>query len=258
MIDVPMLTAPPLTPRNAVFLDFDGTLVDIAATPGGVVVSPALPALLQRLAQHLDGALAVISGRTLAELLPLLRPYAGAAAGAHGLEIRLPSGETHTPPPEPSLERIKPLLRDFAAQSPGVIFEDKGVGLSLHYRRRPDLAEACIAIVQGGAALSDGQLTARLGKMIAELLPPAANKGHAVVEFMRQASFQGRVPVCVGDDRTDENGFIAVNRLGGFSIHVGAASDSAAQYGLADVNAVIAWLAAFRAGLRPAVTIPWR
>jgi trehalose 6-phosphate phosphatase len=240
-----MPAIPPLTARHALFVDFDGTLVDIAATPGGVTVDPVVPALLIRLAQRLEGALAVVSGRTLAELMPLLRPYAGAASGVHGYELRLPDGTTIIPPPDPVLERIRPMLNEFAVQSPGLILEDKGVGFSLHYRRRPDLADACLALAGRAAALAQGRLTVRPGKMIVELLPPAANKGHAVTEFLHRPPFQGRVPVCIGDDRTDEDGFVAVNRLGGVSIHVGTTGETVAQYRLADVPSVIAWLSAF-------------
>lgn len=243
-----MPPAPPIDPADALFLDFDGTLVEIAAAPDQIVLDSEVPALLDAAAARLGGALAVVSGRGLDELARLVAPFAGALAGGHGNERRTREGTVHRPAPDPALPRIRAVLRNFAAGRPGVLFEDKGLSLALHFRAVPAAAEACQAVAQQAASLAAPRLTVMPGKMVVEVLPRAAAKGAAVEAFLATPPFVGRRPVFVGDDVTDEDGFALVNRLGGVSIRVGAAeAASAARFRIADVPAVVAWLAAFAA-----------
>ncbi|MBU6507068.1 MAG: trehalose-phosphatase [Alphaproteobacteria bacterium] len=232
---------PRLSRSDALFIDFDGTLVEIAATPDRIVVATGLPNLLQRAAAQLGGALAVISGRPLAELARILDGYTGAAAGNHGLERRSASGIIHRPRPDPALDSIWPAVHQFAAMTPGVTVEDKGLTIAIHYRDRPELADACHRIAEQAVQLSDNRLTMLVGKMVVELRPRMAGKGRATQAFLAEPEFRGRRPVFVGDDQTDEEGFAAVNRLGGFAIHVGD-GNSIARYRLDGVAAVIRWL----------------
>jgi trehalose 6-phosphate phosphatase len=204
-----------------------------------------LPDLLQRVAMRLGGALAVISGRPLAELGRLLAGYDGAAAGIHGLERRSASGVLHRAAADPSLDLVWPLVRHFAAMTRGVLIEDKGLAIAIHYRGRPELADACRRLAEQAIVLSKDRLTMLAGKMVVELRPQTSDKGRAVQAFLAEAEFRDRRPVFVGDDRTDEDGFAVVNNLNGMSILVGSAADSGARYRLGDVNAVIRWLRGF-------------
>jgi len=239
---------PPLARGDALFIDFDGTLVEIAATPDRIKVGAGLPTLLQRVAGQLDGAFAVISGRPLADLLHFLDGYSGAAAGNHGLERRNPTGDIYRPLADPALDLVWPIVRQFAALTQGVVIEDKGLSIAIHYRGRPELADACRRLAEQAVLLSENQLTMLPGKMVIELRPRAADKGLAAHAFLTEPEFNGRRPVFVGDDQTDEEGFTVVNGLGGYSIHVGD-GNSLARYRLGNVAAVIGWLEAFLAAV---------
>ncbi len=232
---------PQLSRGDALFIDFDGTLVEIAAAPDRIVVAAGLPNLLQRLAASLDGALAVISGRPLAELERYLNGYTGAAAGNHGLERRGASGIIHRPRPDPALDSIWPAIHQFAAMTHGATVEDKGLTIAIHYRGRPELADACRRVAEQAVQLSDNRLTMLAGKMVIELRPRTAGKDRAAQAFLAEPEFRGRRPVFVGDDQTDEEGFATVDRMGGFAIHVGD-GNSIARYRLDGVAAVIRWL----------------
>ena len=125
---------PPLEQRDALFLDFDGTLAEIAISPRKVMVDPRVPALLIQLASRLDGAVAVVSGRPLRELVQFLRPFSGAMAGIHGLEWRNATGTTTSLSPIPNLDQARRAIVEFASTRPGVVVEDKGSALAIHYR----------------------------------------------------------------------------------------------------------------------------
>lgn len=241
----PATRVPSLAEEDALFLDFDGTIVEIAATPDEVRVENDLPDLLGQVAKKLRGAVAVVSGRSLAGLVRLLSPFEGALAGVHGLERRTPSGTMIIPPPEPSLDVVRPMIEKFAAITRGVILEDKKRSLALHFRARPDIACACRQVADEAARLAHGRLAVLTGKMAVELRPQKANKGQAILGFLAEPPFQGRRAVFVGDDHTDEDGFETVNRLGGISIHVGAPMSTAARFRLEGVPEVIDWLSAF-------------
>jgi trehalose 6-phosphate phosphatase len=237
------LPAPPALCRyNALFLDFDGTLVEIAPAPDLVRVAPELPYLLGEVADLLDGSLALVSGRPLDELAGLLTPFSGAIAGQHGRERRRSDGRVLRFPVPPALARAAPVMADFAERHPGVMLEDKGGSLALHYRQAPWLAAACGALVRHLVDASGGALKAIDGKMVVELMSRSAGKGQAIASFLVEPPFLGRVPVFVGDDVGDEEGFAVVDRLDGISVHVGD-GPTMARHRLAAVGDVLAWLA---------------
>ncbi|GGB27364.1 trehalose 6-phosphate phosphatase [Tistrella bauzanensis] len=204
-------------PDWALFLDVDGCLIDIAPTPDAVVVTPGLPELLQRLHGRFDGAVALVSGRTLGELDRLFHPAVLPAAGQHGLERR-----DHPPV---SLARgfieVGQVLERFVADTPGTLIERKSCGYAVHYRARPSAGPAVDRVARALATVTDPPLTVVPGKMVVEVRMPGADKGTAIRGFMQDAPFRGRIPVFIGDDVTDEDGFAMVNAFGGHSIRVG-------------------------------------
>lgn len=229
----------------ALFLDVDGTLLDIAHHPDAVTVSAALHGLLRNVYALSDGAVALISGRGLADLDRLFGPLLYPAAGQHGLERRDASG--HVTCSIGAMGRIHQAAQALASHAqlrPGIVVEHKGLSLALHYRLAPDMREwaelTMNALLVGlGPAF---QLVE--GKMVFELKPGGRDKGTAIADFMSEAPFAGRLPVFVGDDVTDEDGFAVVNISGGHSIKVGD-GDSLARWRLADANGVRRWLEAY-------------
>jgi trehalose 6-phosphate phosphatase len=236
---------PPFEPRCAFFLDLDGTLVDIADTPEAVDPGPAEIDLLKRLAAATGGALAVISGRSLARIDELLAPLVLPAAGQHGAERRDAQGKRHRYRfPANVLRPVAVGIRDFADSHRGLVFEDKGASVALHYRLAPQLAAAAQRKVREVAEPLGDKVEVQDGKMVVELKPAGCDKGKAIAEFMREPPFAGRVPVFLGDDVTDEYGFRVVNAMAGHTIKVGE-GDSAARWRLANPSAAKAWLAAW-------------
>lgn len=238
---------PPLLALDtiALFLDVDGTLVEIVSEPGGVHVPDDLCRLLERLKVATGGALALVSGRPLAQLDALFSPLRLNAAGLHGLERRNLRTETVRATPRPEvLDHARNRLGTFAAQYRDLLLEDKGLTLALHYRNVPQLYEKAEAVAREVAAESDGALMLLAGKMVLELKPPDADKGNAIAAFMGEPPFVGRTPVFVGDDVTDEAGFGVVNQQGGVSIRIGDDDrPTEARFGLPDVAAMQTWLA---------------
>jgi len=233
---------PPLDPsRTALFLDLDGTLAPIAQRPDAVGPSAELTRLLKRASRRLDGRLAVVSGRSLEDIDRILEGAVIAAAAVHGLVRRTASGSVLTRPPHPGLHYARIKL-DRLTDRPGVLLEDKGLGLAVHYRKAPEAEEAVIRNSRAIAATTG--LVLQLGRMVAELRTPGADKGASVRAFMAEQPFTGSVPVFVGDDLTDEDGFAAAAELGGYGVLVGETRDTAARHGLADVGAVLGWLGA--------------
>lgn len=227
----------------ALFLDVDGTLLELAATPDAVLLNAQLPDILHRLEVALGGALALISGRTVEDLDRIFDPLRLPAAGQHGLERRDAGGRLHTSDLAHVLDDIRPELKDFAERHDGTLLEDKGTALALHYRMAPSAEAAARALVDRLTADRD-ELHFLAGKMVFEIKPRAVDKGVAISCFMSEPPFSGRMPIFLGDDVTDEDGFRIVNSAGGTSIRVGVAAASAAQYGLPNVNAVHDWLRA--------------
>jgi trehalose 6-phosphate phosphatase len=237
---------PPLDRRTALFLDVDGTLLEIAARPDLVRVPPALPALLERLAGERDGALALVSGRPIAELDRLFRPWHGAMAGLHGSERRRADGSIDATPDaaaEEALDQVRPRLAAFAQPLAGVLIEDKGAAIALHYRAAPARGAEIRAFTQSLCIDESPRLRVIHGKMVSELSPRHRDKGAAVSAFLAEPPFRGRLPVYLGDDTTDEDAFAEIGRRGGVAIRVGEGGESAAPYLLPSVPAVLAWLA---------------
>jgi trehalose 6-phosphate phosphatase len=243
---------PPLDRSSALFLDVDGTLLDIAPRPELVRLPAELPELLERLAKQREGALALISGRSLADLDRLFRPWRGAAAGMHGAERRRGDGSpveadesSADRAAAAALDRLRPMLDALARRWPGAWLEDKGRTLALHYRPIP---EKKMEIRDAVARLAERKAEAlRLiaGKMVLELQPRHRNKGAVIAAFLAEPPFGGRRPIFVGDDTTDEDGFAEVNRRGGLSIRVGPENAAtAAMYSLPAPAEVLGWLAA--------------
>jgi trehalose 6-phosphate phosphatase len=227
----------------ALFLDVDGTLLDIAETPFAVVVPQQVLVMLSLLHAALDGAVALASGRSIETIDLLFRPLHLPAAGQHGLERRGADGIVERPlVADTGLDRVRERLSGAESEIPGLLIEDKGDTIAVHYRRVPSReleVEKRVADAVGGVAM----LELLPGKKVIEVRPRGAGKDKVVEAFMGEAPFRGRIPVFVGDDRTDEDGFAAVNRLGGHSIRVGAEGPSVARHRLASPNAVRDWLA---------------
>jgi trehalose 6-phosphate phosphatase len=227
----------------AIFLDVDGTLLEIAQTPDAVRVPAALRNTLQLASQRESGALALVSGRCIAELDRLFHPYKFPAAGQHGVERRDIHGNVHRPAVEARLlEPARQELDHLQALHAGLLLEDKGGGLAMHYRLAPGYAGLVMETMSRLAASLEGQYTLRTGKCVVELSLAGFSKRTAIEAFMDDAPFSGRTPVFIGDDETDEDGFEAVNVMGGVSIRVGMNPSSSARYRFSSVNSVIGWL----------------
>jgi trehalose 6-phosphate phosphatase len=240
------LLPPPLPgpgSRWALFLDVDGSLLDFADDPAAVVVPPPLRDLLGRLRSALGGALALVSGRGVASLDALFLQPGWALAGLHGLQLRHADGERRDQPIDAS---VRAQLRQGAAalverMDGEVQLEDKGAAIALHCRRHPQrlpaLQRAAEVLV---ASLPGYEL--QPGSMVVEIKPAGMNKGLAVGELLQRAPFAGRLPVYVGDDLTDEHGFDAAARAGGFGIRVGSRTPTAARFTLPSPAATQDWL----------------
>ena len=227
----------------ALFLDVDGTLLEIASTPDSVTVPATLRNTLRLSASREGGALALISGRSLVELDRLFSPCLFPAAGQHGLERRNARGVVTRPAIEVGpLVPVRNALTHLQHQYSGLLLEDKGTALAIHYRLAPQCETVVRKVMAESAAPLQGQFVLRFGKCVIELAPAGFSKRQAIEAFMAEAPFAGRIPVFVGDDITDEDGFEAVNALSGYSIRVGADSPSVARHRFASVAAVIAWL----------------
>lgn len=227
----------------SLFLDFDGTLVDIAARHDAVVVESSLSRLVAALAERLDGRVAVVSGRSADEILSFLGGSgepAFAIAGSHGLELRWSDGRTEAPVRPAGLNEALAAFRALAQQHSGVVVEEKAYGAALHYRQAPDAASACDGLAEDVAARTG--FAVQHGKMVVELRARGADKGDAVRRFLAEPPMAGTRPVFIGDDLTDEAGFAAAADMGGWGVLVGGPRETAARYRLADVAEVHAWL----------------
>ncbi len=213
--------ANPAPDQVALFLDFDGTLIDFAPRPETVTVPPDLPATLERAEQRLDGALALLSGRTIAELDRFLTPLRLRASGIHGAEMRTDpeaAAEAVCPLPTTMARSVRRILADF----PGTLLEDKGVTLSIHYRAVPHVEAPLRAALAEYVAGHDAQkLELAAGEKVFEIKPPGFDKGGALRRFMQMAPFAGRRPVFVSDHEIDQAGFDAALALGGEAFSVG-------------------------------------
>ncbi|MBE7246390.1 MAG: trehalose-phosphatase [Actinomycetospora chiangmaiensis] len=233
----------------ALFLDFDGTLAEIAPRPDAVVVEPGLVDDLERLRERLGGALAIVTGRPVSVIDGFLAPARLDAAGLHGVERRLRGAlsggraEDH-----PDLRRQVARLESESAALPNVLIEDKGASVAVHWRLAgADDATRAEALVKAAAEALGAQYRLQLGKAVGEIVPAQATKAHAIRAFMEESPYRGRVPVFFGDDRTDEIAFGAVNEDGGIAVRVGD-GETVARHRLPDPAAVRALLRDWAAG----------
>jgi trehalose 6-phosphate phosphatase len=244
-----LVPPPPLDADSAVFLDVDGTLLEIAPRPDLVRVPSILPMLLGEAAQPRGGALALVSGRPLQELDLLFRPWRGAAAGLHGIERRRADGTLDRRSDQEAaaaLDRIRPRLAALAGDGSGVMIEDKQGTLALHYRAAPERADRILGAARALQRETGPALRLIEGKMVVEFQPRSADKGAAIAAFLEEPPFLGRRPVFVGDDVTDEDGFAEIDRRGGLAIRVGPPAPTLAGYGFPGVSTVLAWLGGSR------------
>lgn len=241
----PLLASPPPldVEHHALFLDLDGTLIEIEEHPQAALADEALIESLRRLAQATNGAVAIVSGRTIDDIERITQGAIANMAGLHGLDLRigkaafLNAGFTGA-----DISSATGELGAMIEQGTlGVLLEDKGKSIALHYRNAPHQA-ARVCKIATQIARKYG-LRVLHGKMVVELLPSQRTKGDALIDLMGQRPFAGRVPIAIGDDVTDEDAFAAANRLGGCSILVGPARATAARYRLSSTAALRGWLA---------------
>lgn len=240
---------PKVAPNWALFLDVDGTLLDIAERPEDVRVPPDLPALLGSLQEVFGGAVALVSGRTIEELDRLFGPLAFAAAGEHGAEIRMhPDRPSVIYPPHRPTEALRAALRVLARSGDGVVVEEKRFGIAVHYRAFPAMKQPVRAAVEATLRESGEPMELMTGKMVWELRSHGSHKGLAVDRLMETPAFHGRLPIFIGDDRTDVDGFVEVMRRGGIALPVGRVP-AMAEMAFADPSAVRTWLASLPSSL---------
>lgn len=229
--------------RLALFLDVDGTLLEIAATPDRVRVPSSLRNTLQITFERAQGAFALLSGRSLDDLDNLFAPCVFPASGKHGLEVRFSGGRVVRPEIDSSmLDRARDWLRLLQKDNRGLLLEDKGTALAMHCRLAPKLAPEVEMVMNEISAELGEAFIVRPGKCVFELMPRGFDERTAIQMFMKQPEFAGRTPVFVGDDPTDEVGFQVVNEMGGHTIRVGKLEETAAQYRFNSVSTVVAWL----------------
>ncbi len=234
------LPLPAIAPHStALFLDFDGTLADLAPQPELVRVADDLVALLRLLFGHVSGALAIVSGRRLSDLDEFLRPLELPSAAEHGAQRRLADGQLVSVAP-PDLQYAIKAAGAMAMQHPRLRVEIKNAAVALHYRHAPELQSLCLQVMTEAVAASTG-VELLSGKYVFEIKPAGVSKGTAIAAFMQEAPFAGRMPLCAGDDVTDEAGFSAVQLLGGAGIKVGD-GETLAHYRCASPAALRQWL----------------
>lgn len=226
----------------SLFLDLDGTLLELVDRPDEVRADDGLRGLLMALAGRLDGRLAVISGRSLEQVDAILGDVAEdlAVSGSHGCEHRW-NGVLARPIRPDTLDRVAESFRAFAAQETGLLVEEKSYGVALHYRLNPAIAEPARALAEGLAA--QHELYLQHGKAMVELRVAGGDKGQAIHRLMSRPPMQGTVPVFIGDDVTDEPGFVAARELGGHGVLVGTPRVTAADHVVASPADLRAWLA---------------
>ena len=241
MADV--LSVPPLiSGQYGFYFDFDGTLAELQPRPDQVALLTERRRLLARLQIISEGAVALISGRSLAELDTLTTPLRFALGGVHGAERRDINGQLFSVSlPAALVEQLRPQLQAVIQRFPGTLLEDKGMAFAIHYRA---VEHAGPAVYQAVARLASAypELALQPGKCVVEIRPSGVSKGDTLAAFMNESPFKGRIPLFIGDDITDESAFQVVNQCGGISIKVGE-GQTVARYRLNSVTAVYLWLA---------------
>ncbi|GAB4569941.1 MAG: trehalose-phosphatase [Rhizobacter sp.] len=230
-----------MTENSALFVDFDGTLAEIAPRPDAVALPAGMVQLLATLHTRLGGALAVVSGRPIAQLDAYLAPLSLPAAGLHGAERRSASAVV-TRLPAADLGPVVAELQTLAALHTGLLVEPKPGAVALHYRLAPDCEALALQAMQAALQRSPGMVLMH-GKMVIEMKPAEASKGRAIEAFMAEPPFAGRRPLFAGDDTTDESGFAVVQAAGGIGIKVGP-GPTQARHRLDTPTRLHAWLQA--------------
>ena len=225
--------------KHALFLDFDGTLVELAATPDTIAPMPNLAERLEGLAQRLGGALALVSGRAIADIETHIGTLRVAVAGSHGSDLRRADGSALGDAANELPQAMETALREFAGRE-GLDYEHKPHGGALHYRANPDKGAAADTFAEALASKHGWHV--QRGKCVVELIAGGADKGTALEALMQEPEFEACVPVFIGDDLTDEAGFASASRLGGFGILVGKRDETGATYALPAVSHVHSWL----------------
>lgn len=236
---------PPIRESSALFLDFDGTLAELAPSPEAVRTAPGLVESLAALSASLGGALAIVSGRPVADLDRFLAPLRLALAAEHGAVLRWADGRMHCAAP-PDLRDAVRAATELARAHPGVFLEHKSMSVALHYRGAPQFAQTCIdALAATVERRPDLELLR--GKCVVEIRRAGVDKGRAIAALMASEPFRGRLPIFAGDDVTDEAGFAVVQQAGGVAIKVGDGA-SLAQHACESPEALRGWLASAASG----------
>lgn len=246
MDDASRLPTPPLLDDAcALFLDVDGTLIAFSEQPDQVRLLPEVREAIGRIGERLHGAVALVSGRPLAQLDALFAPLRLPAAGLHGHQLRSDAQAREAIPEDTSgfLHALHRRAAHLAQAHPGMLVEDKGASLALHWRAAPQAGASILDFAHAQIASLPGYRL-QPGDHVVEFVPEGSDKGVAVEQLMRQPAFAGRRPVFVGDDLTDEFGFAAARRLGGRGVLVGQRAGTRADHALPDIAAVHAWLQA--------------
>lgn len=238
-----MQLLPLLTTAHALFLDFDGTLTEMAPRPEAVRISSGLVPTLAALSTHLDGALAIVTGRRETDIDYFLDPLRLPLASEHGSQYRLADGSRPAVAP-PDLAPVLQAATQLAVQYAGLLVEPKRASVALHYRMAPHLEDLCRNTLLAAMRYVQG-VELMNGKFVLEVKPQGVHKGQAITDFMTQPPFAGRIPVFAGDDVTDESGFAAVSALGGWGIKVGE-GPTMAQHRCMTPAALRGWLSAAR------------
>lgn len=244
-IDIDLQRKLPWSALNAraLYLDVDGTLLDIAPTPDSVEVPAGLIDALATVAKRLDGALALVSGRPIGALDQLFRPLRFAAVGIHGAEVRTAGGPVHTADYlSRQLDGVRNVLAETIMQWPGAVLEDKGVALALHYRASKVDEHVIGRALRGMADLAGPEFLLMQGKRVFEIKAAALSKASGIAALHGTAPFADRLPVCIGDDITDESAFGYANENRGLSIQVGHSSSTLAQFRVTAPAEVRTWI----------------
>ena len=245
-----MMSLPHLSdPRSiAFFLDFDGTLVELAERPDAIRFAERTRNVLAQLLDATGGAVAIITGREIGDLDRFLAPLQLAAAGVHGLTRRSGSGESHAAPLDAQFLRLaEQLLVPLVLAEPGLLLERKSNAVALHYRARPELEAAAGEVMERLAEECPGVQIKR-GKMVFEA-KPGRRQGYSRSRFHEGGALRGRRPLFAGDDTTDEDAFAVVNARDGITIKIGEGA-TAARYTATGTASFLEWLHATAATLK--------
>ncbi len=236
-----MKRSPPPALDWCLFLDVDGTLVELTDTPSQTTADPEIKSLLREVAERLGGAVALVSGRRISTLDELFAPLRFPAAGLHGVERRKADGTIQGANfIDSQLDHARAVIKGLVDAHPGMLFEDKDRSLAVHFRMAPQHEQIARESVAEIAKSLGSNYHVQPGKMLFEIKPRGFSKATALQAFMKESPFSGRKPAFVGDDLTDQDGFAMAEAHGGISVGVGDRVQG--QFYLADVAAVRMWL----------------